>query len=181
MAPAYTSTPTSLADYCGISNSKAQYLNATVAIGTSLLEPTGQQFCISTNPTKNGALQVYNINGTPVNAWLQASMPLGPIGRLTARGYGNQTFVAYMLFYYPTGSNETINLNATEFYNSNLYKAFILGKLPGFTQVYPLNETGINYINGTYPIRIYEVDNYTGGLPPVPQKPHWVQNNYSMP
>jgi len=75
----------------------------------------------------------------------------------------------------------TITDAPTEFYNSNYYKGFFLGNLPGFTQVYPSNATGINYVNGTYPIRIFALDNFTGKLPPVVQKPAWVHNNFTLP
>ncbi len=70
---------------------------------------------------------------------------------------------------------------SSQFYYSNFYKGFILGNLPGFTEVYPQNATGINYVNGTWPIRIYAVDNYTSGNVPAPAKPPWVHNNYTMP
>ncbi|MDE1857112.1 MAG: hypothetical protein KGH98_03450 [Candidatus Micrarchaeota archaeon] len=181
----------SVSDYCSISNSKTQYISGVTAVGTSVLVPASNAtFCINATPTTDNALKVYDSNGTRINAYLQSMMPVGvfqyvpqanffaPVGP----PYTTQDFVGYMMFYYPTGSNQTVQNNATDFYNSNFYRGFILGKLPGFTQVFPLNETGqINFINATYPIRIFALDNYTGGLPPVPQKPSWVQNNYTMP
>ena len=69
----------------------------------------------------------------------------------------------------------------SEFYNSNFYRGFFTGDLPGFRQVYPNYTAGINFVNFTQPVRIYELVNYTGGLPPVPPKPSWITNNDVMP
>jgi hypothetical protein len=94
---------------------------------------------------------------------------------------GGVPFVQYLAIYVPNGPNDTITNAPTKFYASNYYKGFILGDLPGFKQVYPQNATGVNFVNGTYPIRIYALNNFTGQLPIVPPKPSWIQNNYTMP
>jgi hypothetical protein len=39
----------------------------------------------------------------------------------------------------------------------------------------------VNFVNGTHQVVIYQVNNYTGGLPPVTPKPSWIQNNFTMP
>ena len=46
------------------------------------------------------------------------------------------------------------------FYNSTFYKGFFLGKIPGFTQVYPANWTGLNYVNTSQAIVIFKSNNY---------------------
>jgi hypothetical protein len=53
--------------------------------------------------------------------------------------------------------------------------------MPGFTQVYPNYTSGTNFVNFTDPIRIYAINNYTGGAPGVPPKPSWIVNNDIMP
>ncbi len=90
-------------------------------------------------------------------------------------------FVEFMMIYVPNTANGTITNAPTGFYTSNYYKGFVLGNLPGFTQVYPANSPGINFVNVTEPVRIFAVNNFTGTLPEVPPKPTWVNNNYTMP
>ena len=92
-------------------------------------------------------------------------------------------YVEFLMMYLPNGPNGTVTDAPSEFYNSNFYRGFVLGELPGFKQVYPANSTvgSINFVNNTYPVRIYELVNYTGGLPPVPPKPSFITNNDTMP
>lgn len=162
----------SINDYCPISNSNTTYINGYLLIGNNLENNT---VCIDSVPNANGVLQAYNRNGSKLNAAIQASQYLG------VQNIQGTLYVEFLMLYLPNGPNDTITNPPSDFYISNYYKGFILGNLPGFKQVYPSNATGINFINGTYPVRIYELVNYTGGLPPVPPKPSWVTNNDIMP
>ena len=159
--------------YCSISNSTNLYIKAYTAIGNSLSNRT---VCVSTKPTKSGAIQIYNSNGTKLNAMIPLSYDLG------VTSINGIEFVQYLMAYTPNGPNNTITDAPSSFYISNFYKGFMFGSLPGFKQVYPNVTTtpGENLINGTYPIRILEIVNYTGGTPPVPQKPSYVHNNLTM-
>jgi len=136
---------------------------------------SNQTVCIKTQNSASTLFNVYNTNGTKINAYIQGTSYLGVVN------VQNEPFVEFLVIYTPNSTNGTITDAPTEFYNSNYYKGFFLGNLPGFTQVYPSNATGINYVNGTYPIRIFALDNFTGKLPPVVQKPAWVHNNFTLP
>ncbi|MCL4404845.1 MAG: hypothetical protein M1544_01640 [Candidatus Marsarchaeota archaeon] len=160
--------------YCSISNSTNFYIKAYTAVGDSLSNTT---VCVSTTPTKNGDIQLYNSNGTKINAMIPLSYDLG------VTSINGIDFVEYFVAYTPNGPNDSITDAPSKFYDSNFYKGFMFGSLPGFTQVYPnvTSTPGENLINGTYPLRILEINNYTGGLPPVPSKPSYVHNNLTMP
>jgi len=166
-----TNTSQSINYYCSMSNATATFAKAYMVIGNSL---ANQTVCVNVKPNNQGVLSVYNSNGTKMNAVIQSSYYEGIIN------IQGTPFVEYLLIYLP-GANGTVANPPSLFYTSNYYNAFVLGKLPGFTQVYPANATGINFVNGTYPIRIFALDNFTGTLPAVPQKPSWVHNNYTMP
>lgn len=161
-----------ISNYCSISDSKTTYISGYLIIGSSLENGT---VCIDSVPNAEGVLSAYSSNGTKLNAYIQSSDYLG------VQNVQGSLFVEFLMIYTPNGANGTITDAPSEFYNSNYYKGFILGSLPGFKEVYPSNGVGINYLNGTYPIRIYELVNYTGGLPPVPAKPSWITNNDVMP
>ncbi|MGC8652130.1 MAG: hypothetical protein ACP5UH_02675 [Candidatus Micrarchaeia archaeon] len=157
--------------YCPISNATTTYAKAYLVIGNSL---SNQTACVDVKPSSSGVLSVYNASGVKLNAIIQSSYYEGVIN---IQGI---PFVEYLMIYLP-GANGTVSNPPSLFYNSNFYRAFVLGNLPGFTPVYPANATGINFVNGTYPIRIFALNNFTGSLPQVPQKPSWVHNNYTMP
>ena len=157
--------------YCPISNSTTLYARGLVASGGGL---TNQTVCVDLSPSNNGVMQIYNNTAGKTNAVINANFYLG----LT--NIGQTKFVEFLEIYLPN-SNGTITNPPSGFYTSNFYKGFFLGHLSGFTQVYPNNATGINYVNGIYPIRIFALDNYTGGTPSVPVKPSWVHNNYTLP
>ena len=161
----------SINDYCQTSSGKATYIKAFLVLGNNVENNT---VCVSGTPNQNGVLSVYSSNGTKTNAVLQSSNYLG------VQSIQGSLFVEYMMIYLPD-ANGTISNAPSDFYNSNFYKGFFLGSLPGFKEVYPLNATGINMVNGSYPVRIFALVNYTGGLPPVPAKPAWVHNNDTMP
>ena len=179
--PAYTLVPldaligantSSLNFYCSISNSTSTYIKSYEVQGNSL---SNTSVCVSTIPTSTGAAQLYTSTGAKMNAMIPLSYYVGVIP------IQGTDFVEYPTIYLPNGPNGTITDAPSKFYTSNYYRGFFLGELPGFTEVYPSNATGINYINGTYPIRIFELNNFTGTLPAVPSKPSWVHNNYTMP
>ena len=166
------SSTQSLSYYCSMSNSTTQFVKTYVVQGNSLSNNT---VCVDTTPNGNGVLSIYHTNGTKLNAVLQSSAVLGEVG------IGSVPFLEYLMIYLPNAPNDTITNAPTQFYNSSFYKGFFFGALPGFKQVYPANATGINFVNGTYPIRILALDNFTGKLPPVPSKPSYVHNNLTMP
>ncbi len=162
----------SINDYCPISNSTTTYISGYLVIGNNLENKT---VCVDSVPNSNGVLKAYSANGTRINAVVQSSAYLG------VQNIQGSYYVEFLMIYLPNGPNDTITNAPSDFYDSNYYKGFFLGNLPGFKLVYPSNSTGINMVNGTYPVRIYELPNYTGTLPRVPAKPSWVHNNYTMP
>ncbi|MGI0100661.1 MAG: hypothetical protein ACREBH_03015 [Candidatus Micrarchaeaceae archaeon] len=164
-------TKQSINEYCSISNSKTTYISGYLVVGDKLENNT---VCIDSVPNANGVLRAYDANGTEMNAVIQSSEYTGVVDLQSS------PYVEFMMIYLPN-ANGTITDAPSQFYESNYYDGFFLGELPGFTEVYPSNATGVNFVNGTYPIRIYSVNNYTGGLPSVPQKPSWVSNNDIMP
>jgi len=165
-------TQQTIDDYCQMSNTTNVYIKSFMVVGSTVENNT---VCISETPTKSGILNVYNSNGTKTNAVIQSSSYLG------VQNIQGSLYVEFIVVYLPN-ANGTVTNAPSDFYSSNYYKGFFLGQLPGFRQVYPAtNATGINFVNGTYPIRIFELINYTGGLPPVPAKPPWVHNNDTMP
>jgi asparagine N-glycosylation enzyme membrane subunit Stt3 len=165
-------TQQSVDDYCtSISNNSSIYARGFEVVGDSVSNNT---VCVNLNPNKEGALDVYNDTGAKTNAVIQSSFYEGVVN------FGGVQYVEFLMIYLP-GANGTVEDAPSGFYLSNYYDGFILGKLQGFTQVYPANAVGVNFVNGTYPVRIFALNNYTGGLPPVPAKPAWVHNNYTMP
>jgi asparagine N-glycosylation enzyme membrane subunit Stt3 len=173
---ANTTTAQNINDYCSISNNQAIYFNATLVLGSSI----NGSVCIkaptySESQNNTGVFQIYNTNGTRLNAVIQQSQVLG------VENIQGVPFVVFTMIYLPNAANGMITDAPSQFYNSNYYRGFFTGSLPGFTQVYPKYINGTNFVNFTQQIRIYEVDNYTGGLPPVPQKASWVHNNNTMP
>jgi len=99
-------------------------------------------------------------------------------------GFNNvsgQQFITFIALYLPNGPNGTITDAPTQFYNSNYYRGFYLGDLPGFSIVYPNSFNGINFVNFSAQVVIYKLNNYTGPLPYITPKPSWVQNNFTMP
>ncbi|MDE1810676.1 MAG: hypothetical protein KGH66_01385 [Candidatus Micrarchaeota archaeon] len=158
--------------YCSISNGTNVYARAFLVSGNSI---QNQSVCVSTVPNKNGVLQVYNTSGGAINMVIQTGLDYG-----TFSITGVQV-VQFLAIYLPNGPGGTITDAPSDFYNSNFYKGFFLLNMSGFTLAYPSGAHGINMVNGTYPIVIYSLNNYTGTLPAVPTKPSWVHNNYTMP
>ncbi len=165
-------TQQSINDYCQISTTNSTYIRGYLVLGNGIENNT---VCVNNIPDSNGVLGIYDNNATKLNAVIQASQYLG------VQNVQGTLFVEFLMIYTPNGPNGTITNAPSDFYNSNYYRGFILGDLPGFQQVYPANATGINFVNGTYPVRIYKLVNYTGKLPPVPSKPSWITNNDIMP
>jgi len=173
LLPYITNATSSLSFYCTISNNTVQYLRGYLVTGQSLSNGT---VCINPQPDVKGVLNVYSSNGTKLNAVVQASFSSGLV-RLSGL-----PFVELLMIYTPDAPNGTITNAPSSFYNSNFYKGFFLGNLAGFTEVYPEhNVTGINMVNFTAPVRIFRLDNFTGSLPKILQKPPYVYNNYTMP
>jgi hypothetical protein len=164
------STQQSITDYCSISTSKNVYARAFIATSSG---GTNSTVCVSLTPNKQGVLNVYNSTGSKINAVLQSSY-------YQVVNLDGTYYVEFLMIYLP-GANGTVQNAPSGFYTSNYYDGFFLGRLKGFTQVYPANATGINLVNNTYPVRIFALNNYTGGNAPVPAKPSWVHNNYTMP
>jgi hypothetical protein len=170
------STQSSISNYCSLTSSNALYVNTYLITGSSL---SNQSACTElpysqTGSLSNGVLQLYSNNGTKLNAVIQESQYLGI---QTIQG---TQFVLFLVIYLPDANGTVVN-PPSQFYNSTYYRGFFTGDLPGLKQVYPNYTKGTNFVNFTNPIRIYEVVNYTGGLPPVPPKPSWITNNDVMP
>ncbi len=162
----------SIAYYCTGSNSTAPLIKVYLVNGDSI---ANQTVCMDAIPNSNGVWTLFDSNGTKTNAVIQSSFYEGIVG------ISGVPFVEYLMIYLPN-SNGTVTNPPSQFYNSNYYLGFFLGDLPGMHLVYPLNDTsGVNFVNSTNPIRIFELDNFTGQLPQVPQKPSYVHNNYTMP
>ncbi|MDE1851523.1 MAG: hypothetical protein KGH69_02440 [Candidatus Micrarchaeota archaeon] len=183
-APAYVVIPvsTSINNYCSFSNSSVQALKAVIlAEGTYQNQSVCVPVSFIQNTFANGYLSngvktsVYYDNGTKSNIVLVSDF----FGGVNTQG--GQTVVSFVALYMPNGPNGTITNAPSRFYDSNFYQGFFLGKLPGLTLAYPSNVTGFNYINSTNKIMIFQLDNYTGSLPTLNQKPSWVRNNYTMP
>ena len=172
LIPTNSSLQQSISYYCRISNGTSPLISSYIVQGQSL---SNQTVCVGSTPNANGALQIYNRSGGKLNAVVQSAAYEGVIS------ISGVPFVEYLMIYLPNGANGTITNAPSEFYNSNYYRGFILGDLPGFHQVYPANAPGVNFVNGTYGVRIYELNNFTGSLPPKTPKPSFVANNYTMP
>jgi asparagine N-glycosylation enzyme membrane subunit Stt3 len=177
-SPAYLLVPTdtnNINNYCQMGSSSATALKTLLLAGNGFVNET---FCVPLNSSSSsGALTVLDSNGMKTNILLiPKSQFFAGIANL-----GGQQFANFMALYLPNGPNGTVTNAPTKFYDSNYYRAFYLGSLPGFTPVFPSGFSGINYVNGTYPVVIYQLDNYTGPLPNVTAKPSWVHNNFTMP
>jgi hypothetical protein len=168
------SSSQSINNYCQISNGSNIYIKAYLILGNNVENATD---CVDATPTSNGVLKIYNQNGTKINAYIQSTDYQG------VQNIQGNLYVEFLMLYTPNAANGSITNAPSQFYESNYYKGFILGNLPGFTEVYPVNSTvgSINYVNGTYPVRIYEVNNYSSGNVTVPAKEPWIHNNDTMP
>jgi asparagine N-glycosylation enzyme membrane subunit Stt3 len=175
--PAYLLVPTSSSDinnYCQIANKSTSALKARLLAGNGI---TNETYCVPMNESNSNVIHILDSNGNATNILLvPTSQFFAGVATL-----GGQQVANFMVLYLPNGPNDTITNAPTKFYDSNYYRGFYLGKLPGFTPVFPSNFTGINYVNGTYPVVIYALNNYTGALPNVTAKPSWVVNNFTMP
>jgi len=172
LEPGLNTSQQSINNYCSISNSKNTYIRSFLVLGNNVENNT---VCVSSTPNQNGVLDIYTSNGTKTNAVIQSKSYMG-----VENIPGSGLYVEFLMIYMPN-ANGTVTNAPSEFYNSNFYKGFFLGNMSGFKQVYPSNSTGVNFINGTYAVRIFKLINYTGGLPPVPPKASWIHNNDTMP
>ncbi|MDE1874178.1 MAG: hypothetical protein KGI04_03610 [Candidatus Micrarchaeota archaeon] len=174
--PAYAFIPFSTSNinnYCQFKNSNVSALKTIILAGSQALNET---YCAPVNFTSS-SVRLLNSNGNKTNILIIPSTQFfAGVSNLSG-----QQYLTFIPLYLPNGPNDTITNAPTKFYDSNYYRAFYLGSLPGFTLAYPGNFTGINYVNGTWPVMVYRVDNYTGPLPTVAPKPAWVVNNFTMP
>ncbi len=174
--PAYLLLPLSTSNinsYCQFKNSKVSALKTILLTGNQV---SNQTYCTPTNFTTS-SVRLLDSNGNETNILLVPSQQF----YAGLNNFGGQQFLTFIPLYLPNGPNNTITDAPTKFYDSNYYRAFYLGQLPGFHVVYPSNFTGVNYVNGTWPVVVYQLDNYTGPLPTVTPKPAWVVNNFTMP
>ncbi len=174
--PAYIFIPVSenLSSYCQLpGNVTTPSLKGFEVVGSSATNAT---YCIPQSffSTGNSTYLMYQ-NGTKSNAFITSSFFGG------SQVISGTQFISFMLLYAPNGPNDTITNAPSEFYNSTYYRGFFLGRLQGLTLVYPSNFSGINYMNGTNPIMIYQLNNYTGTQPYVVPKPKGIGNNYTIP
>ena len=166
---------TSVNNYCTLPGLKIQAIKGMVLAGHSFLNQT---LCVPinyTSPVK--AIRVLYQNGTVSNILLVPTSQF----YFGSANISNQNYIFYMALYLPNSANGTITNAPTQFYDSNYYRGFYLGQLPGFSIAYPQNFAGINFVNSTSRTIIYQVNNYTGSLPYVTPKPSWVNNNFTMP
>jgi len=176
--PAYLLIPipssSSISDYCSFqSNSTAVALKGVVLVGQN---PTNQTYCIPESFLQTGnPSYLLDDNGTKTNAIITTAYYGG------SAEISGQEFLSFMLIYAPNGPNESITDAPTEFYNSTYYRGFFLGRVPGLSLAYPTNFTGINFVNSTHRVMIFEVNNFTGPLPKTTPKPSWIKNNYTIP
>jgi hypothetical protein len=162
-------------EYCSSGNSTSPSLIGDVVLGLGS-QLSNQTYCMPVSLLQTGnPTYLLNPNGTKTN--ILVTTPLFE-GLTQIQG---QVFYTFILIYAPNGPNDTITDAPSEFYQSNYYKGYFLGHLPGFTRVYPANFTGINYVNSTSKVVIYALNNYTGGNPPHTAKPSWIKNNYTVP
>ncbi len=168
-------SPSSVSSYCQFSNSSVTAVKGIAYVGSTQLNQT---FCIPTSfYTSSAPVYLYNASGTKLNALIVPNAQFY-YGAVSISG---TTYLDFMLLYSPNAPNDTITDAPTLFYNSNYYRGFFFGKLPGYSVAYPSNFTGMNYVNGTYPIVILQLNNYTGGNAHALAKPSWVHNNSTMP
>ncbi|MEM4064613.1 MAG: hypothetical protein QW582_00140 [Candidatus Micrarchaeaceae archaeon] len=161
-----------LSNYCSISSGSKIYATTLLYYDNTLMN---YSVCTDISSNQN-ALHVYSTNGTELNMVIPA-MTMSPLGSVNISG---TVYLEYLVLYLPN-KNGTITNAPSEYYYSNFYNGFILGHLNGFTLVYPQNATGINFVNGTYPIRIFRLNNFSGSLPPHTPKPSYINNNYTFP
>ncbi len=162
-------------DYCTFpGNVSTVALKSIPILGQSELN---QSYCVPESFLQTGnATYLLSSNGTKTNAIISTAYYGG------SAVLSGQQFISFMLIYAPNGPNGSITDAPSKFYSSTYYRGFFLGSLgKGYTLVYPSNFTGINFINGTHQIMIFQLDNFSGTLPEVTPKPSYVKNNYSMP
>ncbi len=175
--PAYLmiSISQNLNSYCQFSNNvTAPAFKGLVVVGQSIVNQT---YCVPESFLVTGnATYLLSPNGSRTNAILTSQFYGG------SQIISGTQFISFMLLYAPNGPNSTITDAPSQFYNSTYYRGFFLGKVgKGLTLAYPSNFTGINYVNTTAPIMIYQLDNYSGPLPTVTSKPSYAHNNYTLP
>ncbi len=162
-------------NYCSFpGNSSSTALKSILVVGN---QASNQTYCAPASVSTVGPTFLYNLNGTRTNIVFLPTTEFYN-GQTTI---GGQTYLSFTLIYLPNGKNGTITDAPSQFYSSNFYKGFFLGKLPGFNLVYPSNFTGVNYVNSSAPIMIFALNNFTGTLPYVVPKPSYIHNNYTMP
>jgi asparagine N-glycosylation enzyme membrane subunit Stt3 len=179
--PVYALIPLSVSNlqsYCQFNSTSQPNITAIKSLfiyGQQFINAT---YCVPSSVFSSQApATVYYPNGTATDAIIIPSQQFY-YGQLTIQG---QQFANFMVVYKPNGPNYTVVGAPTYFYNSNYYRGFMFGKIPGFTLAYPHNFTGMNYVNQTDPVMICQTNNYTGGLPYVTPKPPWIHNNYTVP
>ncbi|MDE1855096.1 MAG: hypothetical protein KGH57_02125 [Candidatus Micrarchaeota archaeon] len=175
-SPAYALIPLSTSNinnYCQFTSSKTEAIKTLILANNQILNQT---YCAPSNFTSTAARLLYP-NGSETNILLVPSAQFFA----GVNNFGNQQFLTFIPLYLPNGPNGTITNAPTKFYDSNYYRGFYLGQLPGLHIAYPSNFIGINYVNGTWPVVIYALNNYTGPLPKITPKPAWVVNNFTVP
>ncbi len=180
-APAYLLVPVdtnNINNYCQFASQNIK----TTALKTALLannQISNQTFCAPLNLSSGSEpVRMLDSNGSKTNVLLIPTQQFfAGINRLG----GGQQFLTFIALYLPNGPNNTITNAPTQFYNSNYYRGFYLGSLPGFRIVYPSDFTGVNFVNDSHPVVIYQINNYTGPQPTLTPKPPWVVNNFTMP
>jgi hypothetical protein len=169
---------TSVNDFCSFSNSTSTSSNATALETITVIgqSKVNESYCLPTSFLSTGTpTRLLYQNGTKSNAVVTTELYEGSFSE------SGLNFYTFILIYLPNGPNDTITDAPSQFYDSNYYRGYFLGSLPGFTLAYPANFIGVNYVNTTSDIMIYSLDNFTGTLPKVMAKPKYLNNTYVMP
>lgn len=170
----------SVNDYCSFKNSSIQAVQVLLTVGETVPQGINESYCIATTGSSNGILPLYTPNGTKTNIVIDLNNSDVVNGYVSYGSAGK--FLSAMAIYLPNGPNDTVTDAPSLFYNSNYYRAFFLGHLPGYTMVYPVGGfSGINFINSTNDVIIYKLNNYTGGSPAHITKASYITNNFSVP
>ena len=167
--------------YCQINGNQTSAIKSLMVYGSTAINET---YCVPSSvysDIQNGAsatVPVYYANGTATDMLLSSNSDFF-YGAVNLQG---TNFLYMFVIYKANGPNSTVVGAPTEFYNSQYYRGFMFGKLPGFTLAYPRDFSGLNaYGNSSSQVMIFRLDNYTGGLPYHTPKPTWLNNTYETP
>ena len=160
--------------FCQLNNTAITAIQTEVVLGFGQ-SAVNQTYCAPESFLQGNNTYLLYPNGSKTNIIITDQLFQGVV---SVSGTQLYTFVA---IYMPNGPNETITDAPSAFYDSNFYRGYFFGKLPGYTLAYPASFTGVNYVNTTSKVMILAVNNYTGGNTPKTAKPTFEKNNFTVP